>query len=217
MAAIDISDLVILAVIAAIIYYFWFRVRCHCTASRVIYHITCMPSFHPSFGLTPRLSSVPVLHYKRSQEEAKPVNVAPTKVVVASGAPDPNLKEYTREELRQYDGKEGRPIYIGICNKVFDCTAGAEFYGPGGNYENFAGRDISRAAGKFSTEERYLADPRIDTLTLAELDSMKHFFNVIGGKYKLIGRMKRLPPSTETTTEPTTATIAAESDNKKND
>lgn len=35
---------------------------------------------------------------------------------------DAKLKEFTREEIRSFDGKEGRPIYIAIANKVFDCS-----------------------------------------------------------------------------------------------
>lgn len=106
--------------------------------------------------------------------------------------PDPaTLKEMTRAEVRYGDGLQGRPVYISIANKVFDCTAGARFYGPGGAYEAFAGRDITRAAAKFSTEDRYLDCPSLQGLTLAELDSMKHFYNVFMGKYPMIAKLKQ--------------------------
>jgi membrane-associated progesterone receptor component len=101
------------------------------------------------------------------------------------------LREFTREEIREYDGKEGRPIYICIANKVFDCSEAANFYGPGGSYEAFAGRDITRAAAKFSTEERYLASPSLVGLTLSELDSFKHFHNVFNGKYPIVGKLRK--------------------------
>lgn len=41
-------------------------------------------------------------------------------------------RDFTFEELRQYDGKgpDGR-ILIAINGSVYDCTAGARFYGPG--------------------------------------------------------------------------------------
>jgi len=103
--------------------------------------------------------------------------------------PCSNLREFTLEELRYYDGKEGRPIYIAICNRVVDASSGAHLYGPGGQYENFAGRDISRAAGKFSTELKYLDDPDISGLSSAEIDSMRTFYNMLGSKYPPVGRL----------------------------
>jgi hypothetical protein len=35
---------------------------------------------------------------------------------------DPSLPKFTREELKKYNGHDGQPIYIGVANKVFDCT-----------------------------------------------------------------------------------------------
>lgn len=101
------------------------------------------------------------------------------------------LPTMTHEELRKYDGKDGRPIYIGILNDVFDCSAGDKFYGPGGAYEVFAGRDITLAAAKFSTEEKYLEDHNIENITHAERDSLRHYFNVLAGKYIPVGRLDK--------------------------
>lgn len=97
------------------------------------------------------------------------------------------LRTFTLDDLRQYDGKDGRPIYISIGGKVFDCTMGVSFYGPGGPYEMFAGRDISLAAAKFSKEEKYLDQPSLIDITPAEKDSFFHFYNMLYGKYHMIG------------------------------
>ncbi|KAF2104671.1 cytochrome b5 [Rhizodiscina lignyota] len=52
----------------------------------------------------------------------------------------------TDEELKGYDGSiEGRPIYVGLNGSIYDVTAGARVYGPGGGYHFFAGRDAARA------------------------------------------------------------------------
>ncbi|RMZ80823.1 hypothetical protein DV737_g2871, partial [Chaetothyriales sp. CBS 132003] len=47
-------------------------------------------------------------------------------------------------------------IYIGVKGKVFDVTPGRNFYGPGGPYENFAGRDATRGLACQSFDESML-------------------------------------------------------------
>lgn len=40
-------------------------------------------------------------------------------------------KKYTPKTLVEFDGQEGRRILLAIKGKVFDVTAGRNFYGPG--------------------------------------------------------------------------------------
>lgn len=52
----------------------------------------------------------------------------------------------TPEELLKFDGSEdGTPIYIAINGVIYDVSASPQFYGPGGGYHIFAGRDSTRA------------------------------------------------------------------------
>ena len=52
----------------------------------------------------------------------------------------------TPEDLLKFDGSaEGTPIYIAINNTIYDVSASPHFYGPGGGYHIFAGRDSTRA------------------------------------------------------------------------
>jgi predicted heme/steroid binding protein len=64
---------------------------------------------------------------------------------------------YTPVELAEYDGKANKRILMGIRGRVYDVTAGAHFYGPGGPYGNFAGRDASRGLSKGSFDEGVLS------------------------------------------------------------
>jgi len=60
---------------------------------------------------------------------------------------------YDPHELAEFDGKKNKRILMGIRGRVYDVTAGAHFYGPGGPYGNFAGRDAGRGLSKGSFDE----------------------------------------------------------------
>lgn len=51
--------------------------------------------------------------------------------------PLPKLKkrDFSVEELREYDGVKNPRILMAVCGKVFDVTRGKKFYGPGNNTE----------------------------------------------------------------------------------
>ncbi|KAJ1915786.1 hypothetical protein H4219_004135 [Mycoemilia scoparia] len=54
----------------------------------------------------------------------------------------------TLEELKKYDGSDPNlPIYISINGELYDVSEGRTFYGPGGSYHLFAGKDSARAFG----------------------------------------------------------------------
>lgn len=76
--------------------------------------------------------------------------------------------KYTPRTLAVFDGTgndDGR-ILLSINRKVFDVTKGKNFYGPGGPYGNFAGRDASRGMAKQSFDLEMLTplDQPIDKL-----------------------------------------------------
>ena len=51
----------------------------------------------------------------------------------------------TTAELTKYDGSDpSLPIYLAVNGTIFDVSAGAQTYGPGGSYHAFAGHDASR-------------------------------------------------------------------------
>ncbi|KAF8001612.1 hypothetical protein HF325_004113 [Metschnikowia pulcherrima] len=77
---------------------------------------------------------------------------------------------------------------------VFDVTNGKAFYGPGGPYENFAGRDASRGLALNSFDPAVLTDlsEPIDTLTdlsLEEKESLDNWKSHFENKYKVVGSL----------------------------
>lgn len=52
----------------------------------------------------------------------------------------------TDAELSDYSGADpSKPIYVALNGTIFDVSEGRSFYGPGGHYGHFAGRDATRA------------------------------------------------------------------------
>ena len=69
------------------------------------------------------------------------VSIIPTSVRASEGSF--HLPEI---ELRSYEGTDtSKPIYLAINGTIFDVSASPAFYGPGGHYHHFVGRDASRA------------------------------------------------------------------------
>ncbi|KAK6204963.1 cytochrome b5 [Scheffersomyces amazonensis] len=102
--------------------------------------------------------------------------------------------KFTPITLEKYNGKDHPKIFMAVKGKVFDVSQGASFYGPGGPYANFAGRDASRGLAKNSFELDCLTpiDQKIDTLQdlLAvekeSLDSWEEHFDT---KYPVVGTL----------------------------
>ena len=73
------------------------------------------------------------------------VRLRPAKPQTLPKAPPPTVfRTFTPPELLPYNGLNNMPVYLAVRGRVFDVTAGRNFYGPGGPYANFAGRDASR-------------------------------------------------------------------------
>ncbi|TPX61195.1 hypothetical protein PhCBS80983_g01237 [Powellomyces hirtus] len=80
------------------------------------------------------------------------------------------MRNYTPLELQAFSGKDGGRVYMAVFGDVYDVSAGRSFYGPGGPYENFAGRDASRGLSKNSFDVEMLADPKGPIDKLQDLD-----------------------------------------------
>ncbi|OWF39615.1 membrane-associated progesterone receptor component 1-like [Mizuhopecten yessoensis] len=103
-------------------------------------------------------------------------------------------RDFTLEQLREYDGKgqDGR-VLVSVNTKVFDVTRGKRFYGPGGPYAVFAGRDASRGLALFSLTEEAIKDEFDDLsdLTTMQMESVREWEMQFTEKYDFIGRLLR--------------------------
>ncbi|CCA66353.1 related to membrane steroid binding protein [Serendipita indica DSM 11827] len=88
------------------------------------------------------------------------------------------FKNYTPKTLEPFNGQNGSRILLAIDREVFDVTSGRSFYGPGGAYGNFAGRDASRGMAKQSFDMEMLTPvdqpiDKLEDLDQTEIDNMK--------------------------------------------
>uniref|UniRef100_A0A0E0M9E5 Cytochrome b5 heme-binding domain-containing protein n=1 Tax=Oryza punctata TaxID=4537 RepID=A0A0E0M9E5_ORYPU len=126
--------------------------------------------------------------------------------------PPVQLGEVSEEELRQYDGSDPKkPLLMAIKGQIYDVTQSRMFYGPGGPYALFAGKDASRALAKMSFEPQDLTGD-ISGLGPFELDALQDWEYKFMGKYVKVGTVKKTVPVEDgnpSTSPETTETAAA--------
>lgn len=82
------------------------------------------------------------------------------------------IRDYTLEQLREFNGVGDKPILIALKGIVYDVTSSFDFYGPEGSYHCFAGRDASRAMAKFTLDEKDLSNNDLSDLSSYEKNSL---------------------------------------------
>ncbi|PON66421.1 Cytochrome b5-like heme/steroid binding domain containing protein [Trema orientale] len=111
--------------------------------------------------------------------------------------PPVQIGEVTEEELKQYDGSDDRkPLLMAIKGQIYDVSQSRMFYGPGGPYALFAGKDASRALAKMSFEDKDLTGD-ISGLGPFELDALQDWEYKFMSKYVKVGTIKKTVPVTD--------------------
>jgi len=104
--------------------------------------------------------------------------------------PPMKRRDMTYQELKKYDGlnEEGR-VCVAVNGKVFDVTKGKRFYGPGGPYSSFAGRDASRCLATFSVDDAKDEYDDLSDLNSMQMDSVREWEIQFQEKYQYVGRL----------------------------
>ncbi|CAI5496704.1 unnamed protein product [Closterium sp. Naga37s-1] len=107
------------------------------------------------------------------------------------GPPEPiKIGEITLEELSQYSGSDPeKPILLAVRGKIYDVTRGKHFYGPGGPYEVFAGKEASRAFAKMSTDPKDAVGD-LTGLSYSEMETLRDWESSLQFKYDVVGSVK---------------------------
>lgn len=105
------------------------------------------------------------------------------------------FKTFTPRTLLPFNGTEGKPVYLAVRGRVFDVSAGRNFYGPGGPYANFAGRDASRGLACGSFDESMLTKDldgpldKLEDLGAEEMEALRGWEERFEAKYLVVGRL----------------------------
>ncbi|KAG6537747.1 membrane steroid-binding protein 1-like [Zingiber officinale] len=108
------------------------------------------------------------------------------------------LGEVSEVELLAYDGSDRKkPLLMTIKGQIYDVSQSRMFYGPGGPYALFAGKDASRALAKMSFELQDLTGD-LSGLSPFELEALRDWENKFMSKYTKVGTVKQTVPVTVT-------------------
>ena len=103
--------------------------------------------------------------------------------------PEAEARDYTLAELATYAGSDPqKPLLVGIKGYVYDVGRGRDFYGPGGPYGMFAGKDCTRALAKAAFDPELFVGS-LEGLDQDELDELETWIEFFEGKYRRVGRL----------------------------
>ncbi|KAM4067014.1 cytochrome b5-like heme/steroid binding domain-containing protein [Hirsutella rhossiliensis] len=116
--------------------------------------------------------------------------------LLAPSPPPTVFRTYTPRTLLPFDGNgPAGLVYLAVRGDVFDVSSGRNFYGPGGPYANFAGRDASRGLACGSFDEDMLTEDldgpldKLDGLRDDELEALRGWQERFSEKYHVVGRL----------------------------
>mmetsp|Transcript_10715 Transcript_10715/g.23041 ORF Transcript_10715/g.23041 Transcript_10715/m.23041 type:complete len:105 (+) Transcript_10715:58-372(+) len=98
------------------------------------------------------------------------------------------LRTFTVAELSTFNGLNDAPVYFSVMGKVFDVTSGRTFYGPGGPYAIFAGRECARALAMMKIEVSECTDD-VEGLDEKQRHTLEQWIAKFESKYPLVGTL----------------------------
>ncbi|KAM6547069.1 hypothetical protein CsatB_027805 [Cannabis sativa] len=111
--------------------------------------------------------------------------------------PSVQLGEITHQELSAYNGSDpNKPLLISIKGQIYDVSSSRMFYGPGGPYAMFTGKEASRALALLSFKPQDMND-NLEDLGPDELQVLEDWEDKFIDKYPKVGKLVKQSTSTE--------------------
>jgi len=95
-------------------------------------------------------------------------------------------------ELAAANGENDSKIYISAKGLVFDMSEkGRDFYGPGGGYHLFAGKNAQRALALMSLKHEDVDNTEISDLKESDIKILDDWISKYFDKYTMIGHLEK--------------------------
>ena len=147
-------------------------------------YLGCLPSPRRTKSAAP---ARPAPSFSDSQKAR--MASAPASAATASAVP---LRNFTRADLAPCTGAGGQRVLLAVNGVVFDMSShesGPAFYGPGGPYHCFAGRDASVGLATMETDPAKWVKSTVRELSASESDTMLDWFRRFKAKYTIVGAL----------------------------
>eukprot|EP01089_Gocevia_fonbrunei_P008043 TRINITY_DN1965_c0_g1_i1.p1 TRINITY_DN1965_c0_g1~~TRINITY_DN1965_c0_g1_i1.p1 ORF type:complete len:108 (-),score=14.76 TRINITY_DN1965_c0_g1_i1:347-670(-) len=97
---------------------------------------------------------------------------------------------FTIAELKKYNGgpDSSGKIYVALKGVVYDVSAKADLYGPGGSYHSLAGNDGSRALAIMNLDDT--SNHSLEGLSEEELQTLDAWIQKFASQYQVVGMVK---------------------------
>ncbi|EXC30816.1 Membrane steroid-binding protein 2 [Morus notabilis] len=103
------------------------------------------------------------------------------------------LGDMTEQQLRAYNGSDpNKPLLISIKGQIYDVSSSRMFYGPGGAYSMFTGKEASRALALLSFKPQDI-NGNLEDLGPEELQVLEDWEDKFTEKYAKVGQLVREP------------------------
>jgi len=125
-----------------------------------------------------------------SASSSESPTAAAAAAAAAPRAPAPAPREFTAAEIAPQTGAGGSRILVAVNGIVFDMSGGGEsFYGPGGAYACFAGRDASVGLATMQLDPATWGARTVDDFSASEVDTMMQWVRRFTEKYAVAGAL----------------------------
>jgi len=101
----------------------------------------------------------------------------------------------TKEELAEYRGEDGSPLYLAIKGRIYDVSANEHFYGEDGKYHLFTGVDATRAFATGCLKDECVSSS-MEGLTSEEMKQVENWIELYEthDQYTFIGTLIDVDP-----------------------
>ncbi|XP_062113841.1 membrane steroid-binding protein 2-like [Humulus lupulus] len=107
------------------------------------------------------------------------------------------LGDITQLELSAYNGSDpNKPLLISVRGQIYDVSSSRMFYGPGGPYAMFTGKEASRALALLSFKPQDMND-NLEDLGPDELQVLEDWEDKFIEKYPKVGKLVKESTTTE--------------------